>query len=266
MMERMRLLVLASGSKGNAAVVEGSEGALLIDCGLAFKTLRARCDAVGFSLERVRAVLVTHEHSDHGKGLRVCLRGLRKLGVEPAVYVTAATRGHCAAVREIDGEFALSELEVGESLRVASMLVSTFATSHDAVDSLGLCVEEGGRRIGFCTDTGFLTQGAAAGLAGCDVLALETNHDERMLREGPYAAVLKQRVAGDGGHLSNVQAAAALEQLLCDQLACVVGMHISQQNNEPALAHDALQAVLDAHRHPAQVLIARQDEALMVEC
>jgi phosphoribosyl 1,2-cyclic phosphodiesterase len=262
----MRLHVLGSGSKGNAAVVEASGGALLIDCGLSFKTFLARCAQAGFDPAAIRAAIITHDHSDHIGGLGVCLRGLRKRGIGFPVYVTAAAAEGSALLRNLTGSFDLRRFRVGETLEIDSILaVQTFTTSHDALDPLGMRITSGRHTLGYLTDTGVLTGQAAQALVGCELLALESNHDERMLANGPYPAFLKARVGGARGHLSNVQAAAALEQLLCGRLAQVVGMHLSEKNNEPHLPLQTLQAVLDAQRHPARVAVAAQHTARSFE-
>jgi phosphoribosyl 1,2-cyclic phosphodiesterase len=258
----MKFHVLGSGSKGNAAVVETGNGALLIDCGLNCKTLLARCEQAGFNTANIKAAIITHEHSDHIGGLGVCLRGLRKRGIDFPVYVTAAAREGNATLGALARDFDLRTFAVGEELEVAGTLtVTTFSTSHDALDPLGMRIRTARHTLGYLTDTGYLTQQAAATLAGCELLALESNHDERMLACGPYPAFLKARVGGERGHLSNAQAAAALGQLLDGQLGQVVGMHLSEKNNEPHLPLQALQGVLDAQRHPARVAVAAQHMA-----
>ncbi len=182
------LHVLASGSKGNAAVVEDAatgEG-LLVDCGVTAKALIERCEQAGFDPLRLRAVLVTHDHSDHVKGLGVALRCLRrrarKLGVAwqaPAVHAlpavqAAATRAFAEAAEEAE----VRPLALGERACFGALAVTPFATSHDAAASCGFRIEHSaGDALGYLTDTGCLTPEAASALRDVRLLALESNHD-----------------------------------------------------------------------------------------
>lgn len=201
----MKLHVLASGSRGNAAIVEnGRTGqGVLVDCGICKREFLERTAACGFDLSGLAAVVITHDHGDHVKGLGVVLRGLAKAGVRPAVYaseaVLAASAPLCDAVASVGASCRV--FAAGDRLSLAGLVVRPFATSHDAAASFGFRFDEpapsageGGAlapeiasdALGFVTDTGFLTDGAARALAGVRLLALESNHDERMLREGPY--------------------------------------------------------------------------------
>ena len=149
-------------------------------------------------------------------------------------------------------------------LQLAGIDITTFPTSHDAADPMGMRFETTDDAIGYTTDTGYLSAEGRELLQDCRILALETNHDEHMLREGPYPGFLKTRIAGEEGHLSNAQAREALDGLLCDRLECIVGMHISQVNNLPDLALASLHAVVDDNDHPAQVAVASQGRTLVV--
>lgn len=265
----MALHVLASGSKGNAAVVEdvaSGEGAL-IDCGVTAKALVERCEQAGFEPLRLRAVLVTHDHSDHVKGLGVALRCLarraRKLDVAwepPPVYALPAVR---AAAQRTFGEAAevteVRTMALGEPLQVGALVFEAFPTSHDAAASCGFRIEHRcGDALGYLTDSGVLTSEAQAALRDVRLLALESNHDEAMLRNGDYPAMLKARVASERGHLSNDQAAEALRGLMGPRLECVVAMHLSENNNRPSIAERTLRSALDGAGHDARVEVAAQ--------
>jgi phosphoribosyl 1,2-cyclic phosphodiesterase len=159
-----------------------------------------------------------------------------------------------------------SQVKANDEFDVAGMRVHTFPTSHDVSDPMCFRFEvrEQGKvadAIAWATDTGYLTQPALQALRGCRVLGIEANHDPHMLATGPYPPFLKARVGGNSGHLSNVQAAEALPQLLTDETETVVGMHISEKNNLPELAAEALrQAVQDR----AEVLLGSQAEPLVI--
>ena len=226
MTPEIHLHVLASGSKGNAAVVEGPGGLVLVDCGISRRALLARAGELGVDVERAVAVVLTHEHSDHVGGLTVlCNR------FEGRLLATAGT----VAARRYLTELPFELIGRSDEVELAGMRVRTFPTSHDVADPVGLRFSTDDDALGFCTDTGELGDEALDGLSGVRILALESNHDERMLATGDYPAYLKARVGGPCGHLSNAQAAEALERLIGPDAETMVAMHLSQENNRPSL-------------------------------
>lgn len=270
----LRLHVLASGSKGNAAIVEDvatGEG-VLVDCGVNGKAFMERCEQVGFEPLRLRAVVVTHDHSDHTQGLGVVLRGLarraKRLGQEaepPTVWALPEVRAACRGLAEAARCAEVRDLALGQPLAVAGLVLTAFPTSHDAAASCGFRVEgPGGDALGYLTDTGCLTPAAREALAGVRLLALESNHDGRMLAAGEYPAFLKARVGGERGHLSNDQAAAALDELLGPRLEWVVAMHLSENNNRPSLVERSLGEVLARRGHGAGLRVAAQHFAVSI--
>ena len=237
MTPQIHLHVLASGSKGNASIVEGPGGSVLVDCGISRRALLGRAEELGVDVSRVVAVVLTHEHSDHVGGLSVfCNR------FDGPLFATAGTAGARRYLAELPFEL------VGHSdeFELAGMRVRTFPTSHDVADPVGLRFSTEDDALGFCTDTGELGDEALNALAGTRILALESNHDEHMLATGDYPAYLKARVAGPTGHLSNAQAAAALEQLVGEDTETVVAMHLSQENNRPSVCVRMLAAAVGA--------------------
>lgn len=283
----LRLHVLASGSKGNASIVENTVTGrgVLIDCGITKKTFFARCDEAGFDPTRIDAVLITHEHIDHTKGLGVTLRGLAKLECRPTVYVNRASMeasktiadavaSVAAPTQSFQAEGGLGGRAGGAHVVRAPQGIPTefsaagidiypFATSHDAAASFGFRFEatdaEGVHdALGFMTDTGVVTPDAAAHLQGCRILAIEGNHDVHMLETGPYPYNVKQRIASEFGHLSNDQGGSVLEGLLHDGLEQVVAMHISENNNTYDLPRDVFAEVLRREDHPACVACGYQ--------
>lgn len=250
----LHLHVLASGSKGNAALVEGPEGMLLIDCGVSRKQVVTRMVALGLSPDDVAAVLLTHEHGDHVAGLTVwCNRWEGPMFATPG---TAAARGYLSTL-----PFTL--VGRADEFEVAGVTVRTFPTSHDVAEPMGFRFECAGDAIGWCTDTGVLTSRALELLADCRILGLESNHDAGMLRRGPYPGYLKARIAGERGHLSNDQAAEALPSLVTERTETVVALHLSQENNTPALAVRALADAVGAEVTNATATEARTPDGLL---
>ncbi|OFK25288.1 MBL fold metallo-hydrolase [Olsenella sp. HMSC062G07] len=239
----LHLSVLASGSKGNAAVVEGPRGSLLIDCGLSWRELTRRAESAGVELRKVTAAILTHEHGDHCSGLGVVRRNL-----SCELITTAGTAA--ASRRLLDVPFSLVRHD--EAFEVCGMRVELFPTSHDVSDPVGLRLsvanegDEPQDALGWCTDTGFLTAEALGALRGCRILGIEANHDTSMLAHGPYPSFLKSRVGGETGHLSNAQCAAALPQLVGEGTETVVALHLSQKNNTPGACIRELSEALGA--------------------
>lgn len=249
----LRAVVLGSGSSGNALALCSGDDALLLDCGFSARETCRRLTAAGIEPSSVRAVLVSHEHSDHLRGVRVFASKHRL-----PVYLSRGTR----AASGLDGLVPeVRMLSPGEPLAICGVTVVPFRTSHDAAEPLGFRFEGlCGTVLGVLTDTGVVTPEALETLGGCNVLAVESNHDERMLEHGPYPWFLKRRIASAEGHLSNRAAAKLVTALASDQLVRVVGVHLSSTNNTARLANDSLAAALAQLAHPAAVECASQQE------
>ena len=248
----VRAIVLASGSAGNAVVVEAAGACILIDCGLSLRALQQRMLAAGVEAGALDAVLVSHEHGDHVRGLDMLVRRLR--------VPVLATAGTAAALGSdgVDGS-----LVAGRPLRIGALTVIPVATCHDASEPVGFVVDDGAASIGIVTDTGVLPPALLERLAGCRALLLECNHDPDMLRLGSYPWPLKQRILSRTGHLSNTQTRDAVEILAHAGLEVVVGMHLSRENNLPALVRRELGRPLAGSG--IRVEVADQDVALQVE-
>ena len=173
------------------------------------------------------ALIITHEHIDHVKGLAMFLKK-----TEVPVFVSRGTAAALTA-KEQAFEGRLTAFESGDAFRVGETTVRSFATPHDAADSVGYILENGRHRFGFATDLGFVPQSAAALLRGCETVVLESNHDPHMLQAGPYPYALKQRVAGPNGHLSNPDCAVFAAFLADNGTRKLVLAHLSEKNNMP---------------------------------
>jgi phosphoribosyl 1,2-cyclic phosphodiesterase len=249
----VRLSMLASGSGGNAAVVETDGSCVLVDCGISYRQLRARMQPLGIEPEQIQAVLLTHEHDDHVKGLDVFLRH------HPVqVMATAGTVGAMA-----NPPAGVETLRAGREVRIGDLRVLPVPTSHDAHEPVGFIVETRGCRAGMVTDTGVLTELLVDRLSGCHALLLECNHDRDLLRYGPYPWPLKHRIASRTGHLSNEQACTALERLAHSGLEVVVGMHLSQTNNRPEMVLREFERILSGGG--VGLAVANQQQAVRVE-
>lgn len=261
MTPHMHLHILASGSKGNATVVEGPTGSVLIDDGLSRRELMRRADELGVDMDRVECVVVTHEHADHVSGLSVFCNHY-----DGRLVATAGTAGGRSYLTALPFELvgADDEFEAG------GMRIRTFPTFHDVADPFGLRFDCGSDAdvdaIGYCTDTGMLGERAFDLLRDVRVLALESNHDARMLATGPYPAYLKERVGGDHGHLSNGQAADALRTLVGPDTETVVAMHLSQENNRPSVTVRTLAAAVGAEAANDTFTEARTPDGRLTIC
>jgi len=249
---------LASGSKGNCHAFSDGQRTLLVDVGITLKQIRLRMEAIGWDFARVGAVALSHEHSDHIRAVPILLRHTD--------CVFMVTRDTLAAVNTIHGIDIPPErlilLRAGHAADWNGVRVLPFTTPHDATDPVAYRIEWAGFQAAVVTDLGHPTALVADHCAGLDLLALEANHDVQMLREGSYPPALKARILSRVGHLSNESMGELLAGVHGPRLRTVVLAHLSEQNNDPALARLAAAEVL---RHSTTALhLARQDEPLLV--
>ncbi|MGQ3050529.1 MAG: MBL fold metallo-hydrolase [Roseateles sp.] len=242
----MRFCSLGSGSGGNSTLVEASQGItstrLLVDAGFSVRELVKRLARAGCMPEDVDAIFITHEHGDHiGCALAFAMRYRIPL---------ITSRGTWQAVGNAEFDPALLHIvKGGQAMALGDMELQPFSVPHDANEPLQLRLDDGALRLGIVTDLGCAPAGVATALAGCRALLLECNHDESMLRAGPYHPALKKRILGSHGHLSNAAAADRLARCLHTGLGLVAAAHLSEHNNTPALACAALAEVLGGS-HP----------------
>lgn len=249
-----RFASLGSGSQGNALLFESGTTRLLLDCGFNPRETRVRLERLGLAPEELAGIIVTHEHSDHVGGVFALARQCRL-----PVWLTYGT--YCA-VREHDQQVAegvkVTLIDGLETIAIGDVLVQPYTVPHDAREPVQYVLSDGARRLGVLTDAGCSTPHIEAMLSGCDALVLEANHDRDLLMNGSYPSWLKARVGGRFGHLNNSASAALLSALDCSRLRHLVAAHLSQQNNTPELARNALVSVLGCA--PDWIALADQAE------
>jgi len=265
----IRMTVLASGSRGNSAVLSSSDTSILIDAGLSCKETLKRMHTAGEDPLALKGVVITHEHQDHVNGLAVLARKLRI-----PIYMTEPTHHawkrwyRSNAPRKSDGSKADAHIEqlelfnAGEAFQIGDIGVTPFTIPHDAADPVGFVFNVEGIRIGFVTDLGYMPTSVRTHLRGCDGLVIESNHDLEMLRVGPYPWAVKQRVMSRTGHLSNEELAKFLATDYDGGAAFIVLAHLSENNNLPEVALACAENALNPRRsllHANLVRLAAQD-------
>ena len=226
----MRIASLGSGSAGNATLIEGGGTRLLVDCGFGPRVMARRLRALQVEPESIDAVVLTHEHSDHVRGIGR-FAGPRGIPVHGTAGTLRATPDLPAEVEVFDAH---------APLRLGGLAIEPFPTVHDAAEPCQLVVSDGRFRFALLTDTGTVTPHIRSVLAACDGLLLECNHDVAMLRAGPYPAWVQDRIASRFGHLNNVQAAELLDELDVARLQWIMAGHLSQRNNSVDAVWSAL--------------------------
>jgi phosphoribosyl 1,2-cyclic phosphodiesterase len=225
---------IGSGSEGNGTLIKnGTQGAVLVDCGFSAKEAVSRMAALGVLAEDLAGILVTHVHTDHIKGVARLANSCRI-----PVYTTWGT--WAAKLNGALDDELLRLITPHEMFEVANLKVQPVAVPHDAKEPCQFIFDDDKVRLGVLSDVGSVTPHMLEAYQGCDGLMLECNHDLQMLANGPYPLSLKRRVAGPLGHLNNQQSADMLSQLSLSGLQHLVVTHISQKNNHPDLAVEAL--------------------------
>ena len=250
----MQLRILATGSSGNCFAVRCGASLVLIDSGVPVSTVRALLAEDDLDIGDLDAILLTHEHSDHAKELRQLAKAADcpvylSFGTWQALGGPALPERHC-----------FDSMATGLGFQIGDLHACPTPVLHDAREPVAWILRGGDRQIGVLTDTGDLSPRLTSAFSGCHLLALEFNHDVRMLRGGSYTASLKKRIAGDRGHLNNEQAAAFLRQITLPAGVQLVAVHISENNNSPDLVRQCLQEVLPDDCQPL-IMAQRQSSA-----
>ncbi|MBL6690752.1 MAG: MBL fold metallo-hydrolase [Pseudomonadales bacterium] len=245
----VRFASLGSGSKGNGTLIDDGNTCLLIDLGFTIKEAVRRLGRLDVSPADIDAILVTHEHADHIHGVAGFARKFSTpVYLTPGTY-EAKTMGQLPELRKINCH---------STFTVGSFEVTPVAVPHDAKEPCQYVLCSQGVSVGVLTDLGHITPHVQRSYQGCDALLLECNHDPVMLEQGPYPYPLKRRVGGDYGHLNNAQAAELLDVLDLVRLRHLVISHISEQNNQPDLAREAVKPQLSGWQ--GSLVLANQSE------
>lgn len=221
----MRFCALGSGSRGNATVIDSGNTRLLLDCGFPARELEKRAADVGFELESLDAILVTHEHGDHIKGVGAVARRYQL-----PVWATHGTlrKGKCGKLPE-----SRTFSPHSEKFEIGDIQIEPVPVPHDATEPCQYVFSANNKKLGILTDLGCITPLITEAFKQLDLLLLECNHDSQMLADGPYPPALQRRVGGNHGHLNNFQAMSLLESIDCQQLQHLVLGHLSEKNNHP---------------------------------
>ncbi|HKV40704.1 MAG TPA: MBL fold metallo-hydrolase [Blastocatellia bacterium] len=238
----MRLIILGSGSTGNVLYVESGGTRVLVDAGLSGKETARRMTGAGLDPARLDGIVITHEHSDHIRGLQV----ISKTAGAP-VFVSAATRAECTFPRGGRGITWGDSITSGESFQIGSIDFHPFSIPHDGVDTHAFTFSAAGVKAGIVTDLGYISRLVSERLKGCDLVMLESNHDKEMLKTSPYPWTVKQRIGGRLGHISNDETARWIREDFDGRAQYLVLMHLSRHCNHPELARLAALRALDRH-------------------
>lgn len=251
----LKFATVASGSSGNCSVISDGSTHILIDAGVSAKRITTGLKSLGLEPGQLSAVLITHEHSDHISGIPVLCR---QLGVD--LYTAEGTaREICRKNPELQPRFRV--FDPGERFALRDLVVGTFPVSHDCASPVGYTVTQGSSKLTFCTDLGVVTQPVLDAVQGASTLVAEFNYDPEMLATGPYPQYLKNRIAGQRGHLSN-QVGAKLTRWAVERgTRQVVLAHLSKENNLPSTARNAAQACIPEEMGHVELCVAPRSEA-----
>lgn len=252
--KRLVFSTLFSGSSGNCTYIKYGEDEILIDAGKSCSAICKKLCELGTNIDNIKAIFITHEHSDHTAALNVLLK---KKSIP--VYIH---RNCCWEMNDIHQCFHL--FSGNFSVNVGELEIEGFYTPHDSMQSLGYTVKCGNTYIGVATDMGMVAKNVVQSLAGCRAVLIEANYDPEMLRTGPYPPQLKRRVASDRGHLSNDDSALLAAVLANAGTKYLALGHLSLENNMPQVAFDRVKKALDERHLEAGLIIADRNEVTVI--
>ena len=243
----MKLKVLASGSKGNSSLIICDDTKILIDIGLSYSRIKSHLEINNIKIEEITALLITHSHSDHIKGLKTFLK-------ETSIKVYIPEEMYDELKEVLPKERCIF---INDCFNINNVNIELIHTSHDTDFSVGYIFEYKNRTLVHVTDTGYINRKYLKKMEDKNVYLIESNHDETMLMDGPYPRFLKERVISDRGHLSNKTTAGYLKKITTENTNCVILAHISEKNNTKDLAYQESKEVLKDKN--IRLLVAEQD-------
>ena len=247
----MKIKVLASGSKGNCSLIETASARFLIDIGITYQRLKKELEKMNLNLDDIDALFLTHAHNDHTSGLKVLLK-----------HTNFKIYANKDIIKELTVDIDKERIELYDSImHLNSTELTIFKTSHDAKGSVGFLITDDGSSLVYITDTGYLNRKYFKLLTNRNIYYIESNHDEKMLMDGPYPYYLKQRILSDEGHLSNETTSKYLKKLVGDNTKYIILAHLSEHNNKEELAYTTTRVALQ-DRSDIKILVAKQNEAL----
>lgn len=247
----MKIKVLASGSKGNCTLIRTNNLNILIDIGITYQQLASELETINLIPKDLSAILITHTHSDHIKGLASLVK---KTNIK--VYILEEM------LEELSKKIPLDNLFIYEDpLEIKELKINLIRISHD-VDGVGFIINHNNKSLVYITDTGYINRKYLPLMKNKNMYIIESNHDEEMLMEGPYPYILKQRVISDKGHLSNKTTADYLLEIVGDKTEHIILAHISENNNTEELALTTTKNLLEENGIYKDIIIAKQYESL----
>lgn len=245
----MKVIVLSSGSKGNTTYIETQTTKILIDIGNTCKYITEKLSTIGVTLGEINAILITHTHTDHIKGLKTFTNNY-----SAPIYITEKMHPKIPYVKQY--KYIESSL-----ITIRDIKINIIKTSHDAEDSVGYIINNNDKSIVYITDTGYINKKYHPMLSNRDMYIMESNHDVEMLNNGPYPFPLRQRILSDKGHLSNHDSAKYIGDFIGPKTTNIVLAHLSHENNTPELAKETLLAKLqELNMTQIHIDIALQDQ------
>ena len=235
----MEISVLGSGSSGNCFFIQNNKNAILIDAGLSAKQITFRLETINKNPDMIKGIFITHEHADHLRGADILARHLNI-----PIFATKKTIQNSFLCLNPD---LINSIKNTELLKLAGMEISAFSKSHQAADPISFSIRNG-KTISIITDAGFACENIISAVSQSDFLCFESNHDEKMLIEGPYPYFLKKWIKSDTGHLSNRQSALCVLEHANSKLNHVILSHLSQTNNTPELAVKTFNSLIKERR------------------
>ncbi len=244
---------LSSGSKGNSIFLGTENTRILIDAGISAKATQEKLQLIGIDIADIDAILITHEHVDH-------IRGLASIAVKHKIPVFANSDTAHAILETLDESPKFKIFSTGETFEFGDLEIHPFSIQHDTLDPVAFTIRTSNIKLGFCTDLGFATTLVKNHLKGCDYLYIEANHEPSMVHSSPRPMIYKQRVLSRQGHLSNQQCAELLSEVAHTGLKHIHLAHLSEECNHPQRALEVIQSTLDTLQIPSELSIAFQHQ------